>query len=138
MIVIDGKNKILGRLAVFAAKNAIKGEEIRVINCNEIIISGKPEIIEQKFLKFVDMGDPKSGPFIKRQAKWIVKRTIKRMLPHQKQRGRDMLKKIKCFNNAPEALLKEKITEVPSADASKLKSKYVQLSRVIKRIGGKL
>ena len=36
--IIDGKGTILGRLASYAAKEALKGEEIVILNCNEVII----------------------------------------------------------------------------------------------------
>ena len=58
MIVIDGKNKILGRLANFAAQKVLRGEEVKIVNCNYVIISGDRKLIEKKFLKFVDMGTP--------------------------------------------------------------------------------
>ena len=38
--IIDGKNTVLGRLASFAAKEALKGEEIVVLNCEQVIITG--------------------------------------------------------------------------------------------------
>ena len=46
MKVIDGKNTVLGRLASFAAKEALKGEEIKIINCEQVIITGNKEFIE--------------------------------------------------------------------------------------------
>ena len=36
MKVIEGKDAVLGRLASFAAKESLKGEEIAVVNCEEI------------------------------------------------------------------------------------------------------
>ena len=38
--IIDGKNAVLGRLASFAAKEALRGEEIVILNCEQIIITG--------------------------------------------------------------------------------------------------
>ena len=39
MKIIDGKNAAMGRLASYVAKEAVKGEEIAIVNCNEVIIS---------------------------------------------------------------------------------------------------
>ena len=60
------------------------------------------------------------------------------MLPHKKPRGREALKRVMCFNTIPASLEKEKITDVPGASGEKLRTKYVELSTIIKRIGGKL
>jgi len=40
MKIIDGKGAVLGRLASYVAKESLKGEEIAVVNCDEIIITG--------------------------------------------------------------------------------------------------
>ena len=47
--VIDGKGAILGRLASYAAKEALKGEEIVILNCEEVIISGNKQMIKKGF-----------------------------------------------------------------------------------------
>ena len=44
MKIIDGKGAILGRLASYAAKQALKGEEIVVLNCEEVIITGNKKV----------------------------------------------------------------------------------------------
>ena len=40
MLIIDGKDKLLGRLATQVAKLLLKGEEVAIINAEEIKISG--------------------------------------------------------------------------------------------------
>jgi len=49
MKVIDGKNAVMGRLASYAAKEALKGEDIAIVNCGEIIITGNKKSIEADF-----------------------------------------------------------------------------------------
>ena len=39
-ILIDGKDAVLGRLASYAAKEALKGEEVTVLNCEKILVTG--------------------------------------------------------------------------------------------------
>jgi len=50
MIVIDGKDMILGRLVSYAAKQAIRGEEVNIVNCQDIVITGKKKDIQKKIL----------------------------------------------------------------------------------------
>ena len=103
MKVLDGKNAVLGRLASFAAKQALKGEDIVVVNCKEIIITGNKKFTEDHFRKKRGrVGTAQKGPKISRLAHMIVKRAIRGMLPdHREGRGRIAFKKIKCYPNVP-------------------------------------
>ena len=61
--IIDGKNAILGRLASYTAKEALKGEEIIIINCDQIIITGNKKNIKEKFeAKRNRVGSSQKGP----------------------------------------------------------------------------
>lgn len=106
MIVVDGKDCILGRLSSFAAKEALKGKEISVINCKEVIISGNKEYIEEKFKqRRKRVGSGQKGPKIHRSSSKIVKRSIRGMLPNYREgRGAVAYKKIKCYDDAPKEL----------------------------------
>lgn len=138
-MIIDGKNQILGRLAVFAAKKAMEGEDVHVINCREIIITGSKKVVIGRYKQLFDMGNPKSGPFVHRQSRWIVKKAIQRMLPHKKGRGKALLKKIKCYNTKPKDLEDKNVVKTEGADITKLSNlKYVKIKDIIKNIGGKI
>ena len=83
MIVVDAKDSILGRVAAYVAKQALKGEEVAVVNCNKIIISGKKSSIKREFLeKRSRHGDSMKGPIHNTAScEKIAKRTIRGMLP---------------------------------------------------------
>ena len=49
MKVIDGTNAVLGRLASYAAKQALLGEEIVIVNCEKVIITGNRQNILEDF-----------------------------------------------------------------------------------------
>jgi len=49
MKIIDGKNAVLGRLASYAAKEALKGEDIVILNCEHVIITGNKRDIRETF-----------------------------------------------------------------------------------------
>jgi len=102
-IVIDGKNAVLGRLASFAAKTALGGSEVVVVNCNETIITGKRKNIDREFhIKASRMGHSQKGPKITTNPERVVKRAIRGMLPdHREGRGRVAWKKIMCYNLVP-------------------------------------
>lgn len=107
MIVIDGKGAVLGRLASYAAKEAMKGEEVSVVNCEEIIITGNKKDIRQDFehrKKWV--GSTQKGPKNSLIPEKIVKKTIRGMLPNARHggRGRDAIKRVRCYNGIPREL----------------------------------
>lgn len=103
MKVIDGKDAVLGRLASYAAKEALKGEEVNVVNCEQIIITGNKKNIEEDFAaKRSRVGSGQKGPKLSKTNEKIVKRTIRGMLPNFREgRGRIAFKKIKCFVGIP-------------------------------------
>ena len=39
-LFLDGENAIVGRVGCFAAKELLKGNEVVIINCEKLIISG--------------------------------------------------------------------------------------------------
>jgi large subunit ribosomal protein L13 len=103
MIVIDGKNATMGRLASYVAKQALKGEEIAIINCKEIIITGnKQNILKELLEKRGRVGSGQKGPKVSRDPEKMIKRVIRGMLPnHREGRGKEALKRIKCYSNTP-------------------------------------
>lgn len=111
MKVIDGKGIVMGRIASYAAKEALKGEDVKIINCDEVIITGNKERIKEDMrIKRSRVGSSQKGPKYPRSPEKIVKRAIRGMLPeHRWGRGRIAMKKILCYNGIPKELEKEKI-----------------------------
>ncbi|MCK5149927.1 50S ribosomal protein L13 [Candidatus Pacearchaeota archaeon] len=104
--VIEGKKAVLGRLASYAAKEALKGEEIAIVNCSQIIITGNEKSIKKDFeIKRGRVGSSQKGPKHSKLNERIVKRVVRGMLPnHRGGRGRVAYKKIKCYSKIPEEL----------------------------------
>jgi len=103
MKIIDGKKATLGRLASYVAKEVLKGEEIVILNCDEVIITGNKKYIEKEFLeKRSRFGSSQKGPKHLKSSDRMVKRTIRGMLPNYREgRGREVWKKIKCYVGVP-------------------------------------
>jgi len=100
--VIDAENAIMGRLASYVAKQALKGEEIVIVNSEKAIITGNRKSIEKEFLETRRrVGSGQEGPKVSRTADKILKRTIRGMLSHRHKRGKDALKRIRCYVGIP-------------------------------------
>ena len=107
-MIIDARNLILGRLATTVAKKALQGEEINVINCEHIIVSGSKKNVLFQYKTKANRGSQFKGPFIPKTPERFVKRSIRNMLPYKNPRGREAFKRIKCHRGYPEAIKKEK------------------------------
>lgn len=101
--VIDGKNAVLGRLAAYVAKEALKGETIAIINSDQIIITGSKKNIEADFLaRRSRVGSGQRGPKLSVLTEKVVKKAISGMLPNVREgRGKIALQKIKCYRGVP-------------------------------------
>jgi len=107
---MDGEGAILGRLASHVAKQALLGNEVIVLNCEKVIISGNKQDIINKQKKLRSLGGTaQKGPFYPKASFMIVKRSIRGMLPtHREGVGREAFKRIKCYNDIPVEFEKEK------------------------------
>jgi len=102
-IIIDANNAILGRLASFAAKQALLGKKLTIVNCEEAAIVGKPRSIIKEYQDIRKKGGSGlQGPFFPKSPEKIVKRTIRGMLSYKQGRGNEALKRIMCYNEIPE------------------------------------
>jgi len=138
-MIIDGNNLILGRLGTFVAKKALQGEKIDILNCENIVITGKKESIFAQHNRRKDMGIHSKGPFTIRLPDRLVKRMIRGMLPYKKEKGKNALNNIKCHVGIPKNLADEKSITIETANVNnKTRNKYVKIKEICKKIGGKI
>ena len=132
MKIIEGKDAILGRLASYAAREALKGEDISIVNCEQIIITGNKDFIQAGLeAKRGRVGSTQKGPKVSRTSEKIVKRTIRGMLPNYRTgRGRVAFQRIKCYVGIPKEFEAEKKISIGSD--YKNKSKIVRVKEIAK------
>jgi len=130
MKVIDGKNTAMGRIASYSAKQALQGEEIAVVNCDEIRITGNKKSIEADFKEQRSrVGSSQKGPKHHKTSEKIVKRVIRGMLPdHRRGRGREAFKRIKCYSKVPKELEESEKMSL----ARPMKGKFIIVKEVAK------
>lgn len=101
-INIDATNAILGRLASYAAKQALLGHTVNVLNCEKTIISGRKNKVKEDYHhQFFQRGRPEKGPFISRIPDRLVRRTIRGMLDYKHGRGEEAYHRIMCYLGIP-------------------------------------
>jgi large subunit ribosomal protein L13 len=120
-MIIDGKNVVLGRLASFAAKEALKGNEISIVNSEQIIITGNKKMIKKEFEeKRLRIGHSQKGPKHPAIIEKMVKRAVRGMLPTPKQgRGKEALERIKCYKGIPKKFEEKEIIKMDTPQKMK-------------------
>jgi large subunit ribosomal protein L13 len=139
MITIDATELILGRLASFAAKKALLGEEIKIINSEKAVISGNKRYLLERYKAKFDRGATLFGPYFPRRPERIVRRTIRGMLPFKTSRGRDAYKRVMCYVGVPEELAGQKAITLKEANVSKLPTtRFLTVGYISKHLGVEL
>lgn len=137
-IVIDACDLVVGRMASYAAKQALLGNVINIINCECAIFTGKRKSVLEDFRGKFSRGEFKKGPFISRLADRIVKRVVRGMLPYKQERGRNAYKRVMCYVGVPENLKDAKTISLKDAHLSKLRNEnYITVKEVSTHLRGK-
>ena len=144
-LLLDARNRILGRFCSQIAKKALLGYNIVVINAKDAIISGNKENIHQKYLARLNVKtatNPRRGPFWPRRPDVLMKSIIKKMLPRKAFRGKDAISRVHVYiseiparySNKYQKLIPE---ELPNTDRTRLSyyNKYITLENLCMRIG---
>lgn len=137
-MIIDGTNMILGRLATFAARKALEGEKVVIVNAEKVIISGKKSNIMAQYEEKVDRGNRLKGPYFPRQPDRLVRRTIRGMLPYKQERGRLAFKRIMCYMGVPNQFKDQAVEKVDQAEFSRLKTvNFMRIERISELVGNR-
>ena len=138
-MIIDASNLILGRLGTYAAKKALLGEKIDIVNSENCVMTGNGASIFANYDKKLKRGTPSKGPFFHRMPDRFVKRTIRGMLPYKKGRGKIAFKNINCHIGVPENLKDQKFETIKNANVEKVPNlKYIKIKEICIHIGAKI
>lgn len=134
--VIDATDHITGRLSSNVAKRLLDDEEleIAIVNAEKAIISGNRRMIIEDFKAKRALNHPRKGPNYPRMPDKILKRTIRGMLPYQKPRGKNALKRVKAYIGVPPEFKKSKMEKIDGAIKPDIHM-YMTLEKISKRLG---
>ncbi len=114
--IIDATGLVLGRMATHAAKRAIMGDDVHIVNAEKAIIVGSSRrAIQEHYLFKRHVGTMRKGPFFPREPHLIVKRTCRGMINYQSSHGRAAYKRIKAHLGIPRELAGQKAETIASA-----------------------
>jgi len=138
MKVINGEGLLLGRVCSYAAKAALLGEEIKIVNCEKICVSGdRKKVFAREKEKRDRKGYPLKSAKLSRLADRFVRRAVRGMLPHKKERGREAFKRIMCHVGVPNEF-EGKMKTIEKANIEKLPTlKYVTIGEICNWLRGR-
>jgi len=131
-LVVDARDAILGRVASQVAERALDGESVAIVNAEDAVITGDREDIFAKYRKRREIGSDR-GPAYPKRPDTIYKRTVRGMLPHKKQRGRDALSRVRVYVGNPDDREAE---HLPDTSLDRLSNiRFVHLGEVSDELG---
>jgi large subunit ribosomal protein L13 len=133
-IIVDAADHILGRLTTQITERAMKGHTVHVINCEDVVLTGDKDKIIQDYRDKRDRGAPYTGPHFPSTPKGIVKRTMRGMVPHEKHRGIQALKRIKCHNTVPHEVEATNAETFDDAKITRTTAKYVTMKEITENL----
>lgn len=134
MKVIDADKRIIGRLASEIAREAKRGEDVRVLNSESAVVSGDREDVFEDYKQKVDRGSRDNGPYYPKSPDGILKRTVKGMLPDG-DAGREALSRVRTYLGVPDEF-EEDLEQPDVKQGSDLKNRnYVKIGDVSEHVG---
>merc|ERR1712059_17845 len=141
IVVIDARGHLMGRLASFVAKEALLGQKVMVVRCEDIVISGS--FIRNKLKMLMKRNkrmntNPKKGPFHHRSPADMFMRVVRGMIPHKLYRGSAAFQRVKAVEGVPDPFNTVKKVVVPDAlRVTRLRPgrKYAHLGKLATGLG---
>lgn len=121
MIVINAENKIVGRIASFAAEKALLGETVHIINSEKALLTGPRAYNIENLAKHINLtvkGNPLRSPKYSKMPDQILRIAVRGMLPKKSLRGKAAWKRVRTHVGIPASVMDKTITEVPRAAAN--------------------
>ncbi|NPA85953.1 MAG: 50S ribosomal protein L13 [bacterium] len=145
IIVLDGKNKKMGRLASVTAKLLLEGRQVIVVNAKDIVLTGTRRWVLEYWHRKVsrsDIANPRRyGPKIPLRPDLFFKRVVRGMLPRKQWKGRAALKRLKVYIGFPQELAdKYPVLDLQEIDISNTqlpRNKVVRLGELLQLLGWK-
>lgn len=135
MKVVDASNRVIGRLASEVSQIALDGEEVKIVNSEDAVVSGDEEKVLNDYKTKYDRGTRDRGPHFPKRPDRIVKRTVRGMVPYNKPRGKEAFSNVKAYLGVPHDL-EDEVEEIETKSGDELKNRnYVKLGKVSRHIG---
>ncbi|MEM3712130.1 MAG: 50S ribosomal protein L13 [Thermoproteota archaeon] len=132
VLIVDATNQILGRMCSMIAKKLLEGYRVHVVNVEKARISGSKHSFIREYVEFLDIKsvrNPKHTPVHPRNPATYVRRVVRGMLPMDKKKGVNALRRLRVYIGNP-GNLKGQPVRFEEADATRLGVRSFSLSEL--------
>jgi large subunit ribosomal protein L13 len=140
-VLIDATDLVLGRMASAVAKQLLEGEEVKVVNAEKAVITGRRKSTLGEYdawIRIRALANPRKGPLHPRRPEDLVRRTVRGMIPYKKSKGREAYRRLKVYVGIPAELEKEKAQPLPGAHLDRSATRrFIRIGELSKRLGAK-
>ncbi|VVB71090.1 50S ribosomal protein L13 [uncultured archaeon] len=136
VLVLNAENAIAGKLSACAAKSALQGVEVKIINSEKAVITGDKDYIVTRYFNKREQknkANPEESFKLSRRPDLFLKKMIKGMLPKHNRTGSDAEQRITCYYGNPENLKAETFKYT----GDKVKGKLTSIESICIALGWK-
>ena len=137
-LVVDARDCILGRVASQVADRALDGERVAVVHAEDAVVTGDRVDVFEHYRERLAMGSDQ-GPNTPKRPDTIMKRSIRGMVPHKRQRGRDALARVRVYVGNPYESADDEGPEptvLPDTSLDRLSNiRFVHLHEISEQLG---
>jgi large subunit ribosomal protein L13 len=137
-VIVDATNHIAGRLCSYVAKMLLKGDSVTILNAEKAMFSGDRYSTIRQWHEYLEIGSivhPEHGPYHARRPDRIITRMIRGMVPKEKAKGVDAMKRLRVYIGVPENYEGSKMKEFDDAKIRKPAAYYMSVRELSKSIG---
>ncbi|HDD67630.1 MAG TPA: 50S ribosomal protein L13 [Candidatus Thorarchaeota archaeon] len=136
--VFDAENMVVGRLAAKAAKAALLGDSVIIVNAEKAVITGDRRTVIDAYKAKRNIRtsyNPRRGPFHHRRPDKLVRRVIRGMLPWPKPRGKEAYKRVRVYIGVPEKYAESERIVLEGARYRSLTRKHITVGDLCYELG---
>jgi len=131
-MIINAKGAVFGRLCSYAAKQALLGKEVVVVNSEKAVISGNKNEIIARYKGLRDKGGfSQKGPRVSKSPYRLMKRGIRGMLPDFRSgQGKLAFARVKCYEGVPAEFEEKEMIKIKK----QMPVRYIELKQLVERL----
>ena len=137
-VVIDARDKVLGRIASRAAKEALSGKSVAVVNAENAFITGSRRVVAKRYktrLNLQEKANPEHSPYWSRRPDMLVRRVIRGMLPYRKPSGKSAYRRLRVYSGMPKELENQKMLQIETNGPKTMYVKYIYIKELSNQLG---
>ena len=138
-VVVDAKDRVLGRLASAVAKELLNGKKVAIVNAELAFVTGNKIALVRRYrtrLNLQEKENPEHSPYWPRRPDMLVRRVVRGMLPyHKKPSGKTAYRNLRVFMGVPSALAKSRTLVIETKEPKKMYVKYLYIKELSQLLG---